>query len=83
MKRGLKLSTEQAEQVSVILSDLKRGEGGQGITYYPNPRDQLEMRLRAFEPVLTPQQLQEYRRMKMEGIEEKAQLAEIVMALKR
>jgi len=82
MKRGLNLTAEQAEQVSAILTSLKPGEGGEGITYYPNAREQLETRLRAFEPVLTPQQLQDYRRMKMEGIDEKAQLAEIMMALK-
>jgi RNA polymerase sigma factor (sigma-70 family) len=83
MKRRLNLTAEQADQASAILSSLKRGEGGAGITYYANVRDQLEMRLRAFEPILTPEQLQEYRKMKTEGIEEKAQFAEIVMALKR
>ena len=83
MKRELKLSDEQAEQMSSIFANLKPGFGGPGITEYSNAREQLEIRLRAFESVLTPDQLQTYRRLKVEDIEQHQQIPRIIKALKQ
>jgi hypothetical protein len=82
MQRELKLSDEQAEQMSSIFANLKPGSGGPGITEYSNAREQLEIRLRAFASALTPEQLQDYRRLKMEDIEQHEQIPRIIKALK-
>jgi RNA polymerase sigma factor (sigma-70 family) len=83
MQRELKLSDEQAEQMSSIFANLKPGSGGPGITEYSNAREQLEIRLRAFASALTPEQLQNYRRLKMEDIEQHEQIPRIIKALKQ
>jgi RNA polymerase sigma factor (sigma-70 family) len=81
MRRELNLSEEQTERIATILLSLKPGEGGPGITYYSNAREQLEIRLRAFESVLNPDQLRKYRQMKMEDIEQHIQIPKIFKAL--
>src|SRR6185295_13343142 len=83
MKRELKLSDEQAKQMFSIFAGLKRGSGGPGMTEYSNAREQLEIRLRAFETVLTPEQLHNYRRLKMEDIEQQEQIPKIIKALQQ
>ena len=83
MKRALGLSDQQAEQLASIFATLKRGEGGPGITYYSNAREQLDTRLRAFEAALTPDQLEKYRQMKLEDIENHDAIRKIVTALKQ
>ena len=83
MKQALGLSNEQAERLAAAFSTLARGEGGPGITYYSNARDQLEMRVRAFESVLTADQLQKYRQMKLEDIEQREAIRKLVTALKQ
>ncbi len=83
MKRALALSDQQAEQLASAFSTLGRGEGGPGITYYSNARDQLDLRLRAFASVLTPEQLDKYRQMKLDDIEHHEAIRKIVTALKQ
>ncbi len=83
MKQALGLSDQQAEGLAAAFSTLARGEGGPGITYYSNARDQLELRVRAFESVLTPDQLQKYRQLKLEDIEQREAIRKIVTALKQ
>ena len=61
-----------------ILCTLKPGEGGPGITEYSNPKEQLEIRLRALEPVLTPKQLEDYRQIKLKQIDEKLEMSNLI-----
>ncbi len=82
MKRTLGLSDQQAQKMSAVFATLKAGEGGPGITHCSNASDQLQTRLRAFEPVLTPEQLKNYRQIKPDDIEQHEDSAKLVTALR-
>ncbi len=82
LRGPLGLTEEQAQQMSAVFATLKPGEGGPGITEYSNAREQLETRLRAFEPVLNAEQLQKYRQLKLEDIEQHEDIPKLVKALR-
>jgi RNA polymerase sigma factor (sigma-70 family) len=82
LKGPLGLTAEQAQQMSDVFTTLKPGEGGPGITEYSNSREQLEARLLAFEPILNPQQLQQYRQLKLDDIQQHEDIPKLVKALR-
>jgi RNA polymerase sigma factor (sigma-70 family) len=77
MKRELNLSPEQTDRAASILAELPAGQGGPGNALDADAKDQLETRLRALDPVLTPEQLQAYREATLREIELSAQAASI------
>ncbi|MDB6028896.1 MAG: hypothetical protein JWM68_5119 [Verrucomicrobiales bacterium] len=70
MKRELHLSPEQVKATTRILSGLPPGRGGPGNAADTNAKEQLELRLQALKPVLTPAQLQTYRQNKLQDLEQ-------------
>ena len=72
MTKSLGLTPDQAGQLTTILAGLQPGEGGPGFTSYTNAPQQLETRLNAFAPVLTPDQLATYRQLKVTDMEQTA-----------
>lgn len=71
MKFALKISPEQADQATVILTGLKTGAGGPGVaTDYATGKKQLELRCQALATVLSPKQLDDYRQLKLKSLEQ-------------
>ena len=83
MKSRLKLTPEQLQQFSSILYNLKPGEGGENIPRFSNAQEQLDVRMRALEGVLSPEQAQVYRQKILDDIEEHNEIAQITKALKQ
>ena len=83
MKSRLKLTPEQLQQFSSILYNLKPGEGGENIPRFSNAQEQLDIRMRALEGVLSPEQAQVYRQKILDDIEEHNEIAQITKALKQ
>jgi hypothetical protein len=83
MKSRLKLTPEQLQQFSSILYNLKPGEGGENIPRFSNAQEQLDIRMRALEGVLSPEQAQVYRQKILDDIEEHNEIAQITKALKK
>lgn len=82
-KSTLNLTPEQQEQMASVLYSLKPGLGGKNIPGYSNAEEQLDMRIRALQSVLSAEQLQGYRQKLEDDIEEHRQIATIVKALKQ
>jgi RNA polymerase sigma factor (sigma-70 family) len=72
MTKSLNLTPDQAAQVLTAFASLKPGNGGPGFTAYANAPQQLETRLNAFAPILTPDQLAAYRQQKLADMEQTA-----------
>lgn len=83
IKSPLQLTSEQQAQVAAVLYSLKPGEGGINIPYYANAQEQIEMRMRALESVLSADQIQWYRQKLLDDTEQHNDIAAIARALKR
>jgi len=83
LKGPLNLTPAQQQQVASVLFNLKPGEGGKNIPYYGNAEEQIEMRMRALESVLSPEQLQGYRQKLLADTDEHNSIATVTKALKQ
>ncbi|HSY17578.1 MAG TPA: sigma-70 family RNA polymerase sigma factor [Candidatus Acidoferrales bacterium] len=72
MTKSLNLTPDQAAQAVTILTSLPPGEGGPGFTAFTNAPQQLDLRLNAFAPILTAEQLATYRQQKLADMEQTA-----------
>jgi hypothetical protein len=83
LRGPLSLTPEQGQQVASVLFSLKPGEGGKNIPYYDNAQEQIEMRMRALESILSPEQLQGYRQKLLADTDEHNSIAVVTRALKQ
>jgi hypothetical protein len=83
LKGPLSLTPAQEQQVASVLFNLKPGEGGKNIPYYDNAQEQIEMRMRALESILSPEQLQGYREKLLADTEEHNSIATVTKALNK
>lgn len=83
LKGPLSLTPAQEQQVASVLFSLKPGEGGKNIPYYDNAQEQIEMRMRALESILSPEQLQGYRQKLLADTEEHNSIATVTKALNK
>jgi small-conductance mechanosensitive channel len=83
LKGPFNLNPAQEQQVASVLFSLKPGEGGKNIPYYDNAQEQIEMRMRALESILSPEQLQGYRQKLLADTEEHNSIATVTKALNR
>jgi len=83
LKGPLSLTPAQEQQVASVLFSLKPGEGGKNIPYYDDAQEQIEMRMRALESILSPEQLQGYRQKLLADTEEHNSIATVTKALNR
>jgi hypothetical protein len=83
LKGPLSLTPAQEQQVASVLFSLKPGEGGKNIPYYDDAQEQIEMRMRALESILSPEQLQGYRHKLLADTEEHNSIATVTKALNR
>jgi hypothetical protein len=83
LKGPLSLTPAQEQQVASVLFSLKPGEGGKNIPYFDNAEEQIEMRMRALESVLSPEQLQGYRQKLLADTEEHNSIATVTKALNK
>jgi hypothetical protein len=72
MQTELNLSDDQAHAVSSVLAGLPPTQGGLGNATAPNAKEQLDLRLQALAPLLTPEQLEAYKQSKLAEIQQAA-----------